>query len=240
MNKIKKNIHKIKNIIKFLLNNMSKKVNEKYLTNNRKHSKIKKLGGEVIKQISLQEWLPIQKIEETGIVLLKNKKYIKIIQINPINYSLKSDLEKKAILNSYKTFLKTCNFNIQILIQSNKKDLSQHILKIQKNISHKKDKKNNFEQIAEEYIKYIKNINNSKKASSKIFYIIFSNDNINDSKDVIENELIEKYLKIKECLNRCGNEIIEINKKEDVFKIFFGFLNTYKTLKISEQEKEEF
>ena len=52
----------------------------------------------------------------------------------PINYNLKSDLEKKTILNSYKILLKTCNFDIQILIQSNKQDLSQHILNIKKNI----------------------------------------------------------------------------------------------------------
>ena len=42
----------------------------------------------------------------------------------PINYYLKSDLEKEAILNSFKLFLKTCDFNIQILIQSKKENLS--------------------------------------------------------------------------------------------------------------------
>ena len=36
---------------------------------------------------------------ENGIIELKNKKFIKIIKIIPINYNLKSDLEKKAILN---------------------------------------------------------------------------------------------------------------------------------------------
>ena len=83
---------------------------------------------------SVQDWLQIEKFFDEGILKLKNKKYIKLIKINPINYNLKSDFEKKAILNSYKIFLKTCNFNIQILIQSNKEDLNQHILNIQKNI----------------------------------------------------------------------------------------------------------
>ena len=55
-----------------------------------------------------------------GFVKLKNNKIIKILKVNPINYNLKSDLEKESILNSYKIFLKTCNFNIQILIQSKK------------------------------------------------------------------------------------------------------------------------
>ena len=84
--------------------------------------------------ISVQEWLPIEKILEKGIIKLKDNSYIKIIKIIPINYNLKSELEKEAILNSYKIFLKTCNFDIQILIQSNKEDLSKNISNIKKQI----------------------------------------------------------------------------------------------------------
>lgn len=74
---------------------------------------------------SIQEWLPIVQILENGIIKLKENNYIKIIKIIPVGYNLKSDLEKEAILNSYKTFLKTCNFDMQLIIQSNKEDLSR-------------------------------------------------------------------------------------------------------------------
>ena len=84
---------------------------------------------------SIQKWLPFEKILENGIIKLKNNSYIMILNIKPINYNLKSNLEKESILNSYKIFLKTCNFDIQILIQSNKMDLTPHIKNIQKNIS---------------------------------------------------------------------------------------------------------
>ena len=40
------------------------------------------------------------------------------------------EAHKEAILNSYKIFLKTCDFNIQILIQSKKENLSKHFFKI--------------------------------------------------------------------------------------------------------------
>ena len=71
---------------------------------------------------SIQKWIPIEEILEGGIVKLKQNKYLKIIQITPINFNLKSNLEKEAILNSYKIFLKTCDFDIQILIQSKKEN----------------------------------------------------------------------------------------------------------------------
>ena len=93
-----------------------------------------------IKNQTIQQWLPINEIYENGIIKINKNKYVKILKIIPINYNLKSDLEKKTILNSYKILLKTCNFDIQILIQSNKEDLSQHIKNIENNIQKKQNK----------------------------------------------------------------------------------------------------
>lgn len=192
-----------------------------------------KLEVKKIRRKTLQEWLPIQKIYEDGIVKTKDNRLIKIIKINPINYNLKSDLEKEAILNSYKIFLKTCNFDIQILIQSNKRDLTPHIKNIQKNISQKENKY--LKEIAKEYINYINKINLNRKSASKDFFIIISN-KINSKKDsfnseeILKNDLKEKYFKIKECLSRSGNSVFEISTKQEIEKIFFSFLNTKKYL----------
>ena len=76
---------------------------------------------------SVQKWLPFERILENGIVKLKNNCYIMIIRVKPINYNLKSNFEKEAILNSYKIFLKTCSFDIQIIVRSQKEDLKNHI-----------------------------------------------------------------------------------------------------------------
>lgn len=186
-----------------------------------------------IKEKTIQEWIPIQTISDDGIIKLKNNKYIKIIKIIPINYNLKSDLEKKAILNSYKIFLKTCNFNIQILIQSKKEDLENHILKIQENIQ--KEKNEYLKNIAEDYITYIQNLNSSKKSSTKEFYMIIENQKNNkkefiETEEIIKNELKEKFFKIKECLARCGNSVQEISNKDDAIEVLFSFLNTRKNL----------
>ena len=192
-----------------------------------------KLEVKKIRKKTLQEWLPIQKIYDDGIVKTKDNRLIKIIKINPINYNLKSDLEKEAILNSYKIFLKTCNFDIQILIQSNKMDLTPHIKNIQKNISKKENKY--LKEISKEYINYINKINLNRKSASKDFFIIISN-KINSKKDsfnseeILKNDLKEKYFKIKECLSRSGNSVFELSTNQEIEKIFFSFLNTKKYL----------
>ena len=175
--------------------------------------------------ISVQDWLPFDKFLSKGIIKLKDSSYIKIIKVLPINYNLKSNFEKEAILNSYKIFLKTCNFNIQILIQSNKEDLSNHISKIEENI--KTENNINLLNISKNYINFINEINSNKKSSSKNFFIIIKeeNKNYNDSEEILIQELNEKYLKIKECLSRCGNIVSEYENKEDIINIIYSFFN---------------
>ena len=83
----------------------------------------------------------------------------------PINFSLKSELEKDAILNSYKLFLKTFNVDLQILIQSKKEDLSKHIscVEFQKNNENKK-----LQKISQQYIDYITELNKKKKENHQL------------------------------------------------------------------------
>jgi hypothetical protein len=192
-------------------------------------------GGKMIskKVNSVQEWLPVDEILENGIIKVKNKNYIKILKIIPINFELKSNLEKEAILNSYKIFLKTCNFDIQILIQSNKKDLSNHISKIKEK---NKEEKENIKILSEKYTNYIKKINIEKKSSSKNFYILIKeipeikkiNTNINEK--IIFDKLNDKYFCIKECLSRCGNVVIDISDQKNAEKILYSFFNSRKDL----------
>ena len=181
------------------------------------------------KQYSTQDWLPFEEILKDGIIKTKDKKLIKIIQVSPINYNLKSNLEKESILNSYKLFLKTCNFNIQILIQSKKEDLSKHISKIKEK---NKEENKNIKEYSEKYIKYIENKNKKSKSASKNYYIIIDEkiENKNISEKIYHDKLNEKYLKIKECLSRCGNIVHENFERNEVEKILYSFLNAREEL----------
>lgn len=181
---------------------------------------------EVKKINSIQKWIPIEKILDKGIIKLKKNKYVKILKVIPINFNLKTQLEKESILNSYKIFLKTCNFDIQILIQSKKEDLTNHIEKIKENSKNENNKFiNNY---LNDYINYIKEKNNSNKSASKNIYLIIKNKTENNEENIIQ-ELNEKYFKIKDCLIRCGNVVQECNK-EEIKNILFSFFNLKKFL----------
>ena len=177
---------------------------------------------------SVQKWLPFQKILDNGIIMLKDFSYIKILKITPINYNLKSNLEKYSILNSYKLFLKTCNFDIKILIHSTKKDLSKNI----SNIKNNKKENKIIEELSEKYINYIQDLNNNKKVSSKNFYILIKDSPENkkekyslEKEKIIVNNLNEQFFKIKECLYRCENVVQEVENKDETIEILYKFYN---------------
>lgn len=143
--------------------------------------------------------------------------------VKPINFNLKSDLEKEAILNSYKIFLKTINFDFQIIIQSNKEDLSHHFSQLN-NILNQEEK--NIQEISKKYINYLKELNNSKKSSSKNYFIIIDyKKETNNTEFYASEELNNKFLKIKEALSRCGNVVENINEKEKIKEILNSFIN---------------
>ena len=124
-------------------------------------------------------------------------------------------------MNAYKIFLKTCNFDMQILIQSKREDLSKHL----KNIKDISEKENNkiIKQYSEKYMEFINKKNNKNKSASKNIYIIIKNNFANLEENIIQ-ELNEKYFKIKDCLSRCGNVVFECNK-EETKNILFSFFN---------------
>ena len=174
----------------------------------------------------MQEWLPIIEFYNDGIIKLKNGTFIKILKINPINYELKSDFEKKVILNSYKAFLKNTNFDIQISIKSDKENIDDNIKKIEQQKEIEKSLNNNFMvNIFDSYIKFIKNKNKEKLSSSKEFYIIINSKKYpENNEENILLDLKEKYFKIKDSLSRCGNSVFEIKDKEEIKNIFGSFL----------------
>ena len=142
-------------------------------------------------------------------------------------------MEKEAILNSYKLFLKTCDFNIQILIQSKKENLSKHFSNL-KELSQKEENKK-VKEITEKYIEFIKNKNEENKSSSKNFYIVVSYNFENQIKEQEEqafaeniaiNYLNECYFKIKDSLSRCGNIVYNVSSKKECEAILLSFFNS--------------
>ena len=146
---------------------------------------------------------------------------MKLLKVYPINYNLKSSLEKEAILNSYRLFLKTCNFDIQILIQSKKEDLTYHLKKIS-NLKIENERMNMYKK---SYIEYLRKVSLENKSSNKEFYIVLKqviegeDTSFENSLQIAENKIFENFMKIKDTLSRTGVIIKQIDSEEEVLNL---------------------
>lgn len=75
---------------------------------------------------SPQRFLPIAEIKEDT-VLLKNGGIRAVLQVNAINFNLKSEAEQEGILIGYQSFLNTLTFPVQIFIRSAKLNIDPYI-----------------------------------------------------------------------------------------------------------------
>ena len=158
---------------------------------------------------SIQSWFCIDDILENGTIITKENSRVKILKVEPINFFLRSEMEKEVVLNSYKNIFKSINFDIQIIIQSTKEDLSSNINYIKsKEISNKK--------LLNQYIEYIESLNQIKKSNNKNFYLV-----VKEASE--QNSINEKISKIQDLLERCGNRSSVVYSKEELIKIIETF-----------------
>lgn len=168
----------------------------------------------------MKELINFNKIENNLIYF--NTKIVCIIKVEPIDYELKSNLERKSILNNFKNFLILLEDEIQFYI-----DIKR--LNLQKNIKYIKECRQVDEnvldkQILSSYIEHIKSWLMVNELTSSTYYIVLkeelSLENINDfnlkNKYIKEAELNikRKAYDIINNLTKCQNESRIINTSE--------------------------
>lgn len=73
-----------------------------------------------------QDHLPIYDIQD-NLIILKDGSAALIIQTSAVNFGLLSEPEQDAIIYAYAALLNSLNFSIQILIRSERKDISSYL-----------------------------------------------------------------------------------------------------------------
>lgn len=124
-----------------------------------------------VQAASTQQHVPIASVRN-GIIILKDGSYRLILNVSPINFSLKSEQEQNALIFNYQGFLNSLHFPIQITMQSKKLDLTPYLQKIKK-ISSKQS--NELIKIqTDDYIDFVSQLINLANIMSKSFYVTVS------------------------------------------------------------------
>ena len=196
----------------------------------------KKVSPEEEMKATAQNWQPIKDIKE-GVVILKNGTYLKIVEVIPINFKLKSAADKRFLILNYRAFLKGCRFPMQISVQCRKADIDPHLNRIK--ALYKLEKNEDVKNLTQGYMRLVKSLSyGTKTAISRRFFLIFPYVTPPGKKDETFQEIVkqlkEKENKIKDFLEQCGNELAQVpNETEYVANVLYTYLNK----KTSEQQK---
>ena len=75
---------------------------------------------------SVQKWLPIADVRN-GVIITTDGRFVKLLEVLPVNFDLKSDIEQQNIINSFATYLKIAPDTLQILVVTQKADIEGYI-----------------------------------------------------------------------------------------------------------------
>jgi len=75
---------------------------------------------------SVQTWLPIKNIVG-GVVVTRDLRFIKVLEIMPINFYLKPEAERQSIIAAYAAFLKIAPNSLQAQVVTQKADMSEYV-----------------------------------------------------------------------------------------------------------------
>lgn len=113
---------------------MKKNKKEKKLKENTKQKKDKKQKSKIFykKVQPTQKYIPIKELTN-GIIITKDNKYVKIIEVVPTPFFMKSENDQSKIYRSFYEMLKFAPVDIQIKCLSTQADLSTQIKKLEEN-----------------------------------------------------------------------------------------------------------
>ena len=116
-----------------------------------------------------QEFVPIKEVRN-GVVMLKDGGMRSILLCSSLNFSLKSEDERNAILFQFQDFLNSLDFSIEIVIQSRKLDIRPYVALLEEQ---GKAQTNNLMKIqVREYIEFIKSFTENTNIMTKNFFIV--------------------------------------------------------------------
>src|SRR3990167_3615607 len=200
----------------------------------------------VVASKATQEFVPVKEVRD-GIVILKNGTMRGIVLASSLNFSLKSEEERNAIILQFQDFLNSLDFSVQICVESRRLDIRPYIALLEDRY---KEQVNELMKIqTREYIDFVKKFTESTNIMTKSFFIVVSYDpaiinmkggitaGLFKKKSVAEElqskkagfeenrtQLEQRVSVVEQGLSRCGIRVIRLGT-EEVIELFYKIFN---------------
>lgn len=165
------------------------------------------------------DYLPIEKIE-SGVIYTKDHRFVKVVEVIPINFMLRSAREQRNIIYSFISYLKISPVKLQIKVLTRRADINRHLDTVRREMAHEENEQCRMMQ--EDYLNFVQQVG-SREAVTRRFFLIFEYEAWNNTRRAEqEAEAIQSLQSAvhtaSNYLRQCGNEVI-IPENEDEFTV---------------------
>ncbi len=165
------------------------------------------------------DYLPIRKIEN-GIIYTKDHRYVKVVEVIPINFLLRSAREQRGIIYSFVSYLKISPVKLQFKVLTRRADIGRHMDTVRREMAQETNGQCRLMQ--EDYLQFIQQIC-SREAVTRRFFLVFEYEPWNGARRTDEEgeaigSLQSAVHTASNYLRQCGNEVV-LPDNEDEFTI---------------------
>lgn len=173
-----------------------------------------------------QDFIPIKNLVH-GIIETTDGRYIKILEIEPINFMLRSEEEQYEIICSFASWLKISPVHLQFKSITRKADSDKHIAMLRKETETEESEQ--CKKLSEGYIRLIKDVG-SREALTRRFFLIFRYEELrrNENSDYgqICSTLLTAEQNARAYFMQCGNNILQPKDPDEATaEILYMFFN---------------
>ena len=173
-----------------------------------------------------QDFIPIKNLEH-GIIETTDGRYIKILEIEPINFMLRSEEEQYEIICSFASWLKISPVHLQFKSITRKADSDKHIAMLRKEMETEESEQ--CKKLSEGYIRLIKDVG-SREALTRRFFLVFRYEELrrNENSDYgqICSTLLTAEQNARAYFMQCGNNILQPKDPDEATaEILYMFFN---------------
>lgn len=174
---------------------------------------------------SVQAFIPVKNIRG-GVIETTDYRFIRILEIEPINFMLRSAEEQNSIISTFAGWLKISPIRLQFKSLTRKADSDHHIAMIRKDLE--KEKSEKCREVGEDYIRLISDIGN-REALTRRFFLIFEYESVHRNTDdlsKIYGMLQTAEQNARAYFAQCGNAIVQPSDPDEATaEILYQFFN---------------
>jgi len=189
----------------------------------------------------VQDFIPIKDIRD-GIIETTDHRWIKIVEVEPINFMLRSAEEQNNIIYNFAGWFKIANIKLQFKSITKKADSERHIELLKRDMEEENTPQ--IKELSKAYIKLIRDIG-SQEALTRKFYVIFEYEPFHGQKATNDYDEIYRTLQasaqsLKSYMGQCGNTV-KVPKNEDwaLGEFLYSFFNRYSSIDESFKSRVE-